>query len=102
MMAFECRFLLDPSEPADHLSRKLTNFSCHAECVVRSALDKIPRQAAQARHLVLRLHVGAGLAHRRDDAVQRNPMLAFAVQRERGRRDRLDRADGVALADPDR
>jgi hypothetical protein len=25
-----------------------------------------------------------------------------AVQRERGRRDRLDRADGVALADPDR
>jgi hypothetical protein len=40
--------------------------------------------------------------HGDDDAVERDAVEPVAVQRERGGRDRLDRADGVALADPDR
>jgi hypothetical protein len=59
------------------------------------ALDEIDRQAAERRLLVLRLHVGAGLAHRGDDAVQRYPVAAVAVERERGGRDRLDRAKAL-------
>src|SRR5208282_3411518 len=60
-------------------------------------LDEIDREAAERRLLVLRLHVGAGLSHGRDDAVQGNAAPAVAAPRERGRRDRLDRAEGVAL-----
>ena len=62
-----------------------------------STLDEIHREPAQARLLIFGLHVGARLAHGGDDAVQRHAMAAVAVQRERCRGDRLDRAEGVAL-----
>jgi hypothetical protein len=48
------------------------------------ALHEIHREAAaQARLLAFRLHVGAGLAHGGDDAVQRDAMAPIALQRPR-------------------
>jgi hypothetical protein len=48
-----------------------------------SALNKVHREAAQARLLVFRLHVGPGLAHGGDDAVQRDPMAPVATHLQR-------------------
>jgi hypothetical protein len=62
-----------------------------------SALHKIYSQPAQTRLLVFRLHVGAGLAHGGDDAVERDAVGPIPVQGQRRRGDRLDRAEGVAL-----
>jgi predicted Rdx family selenoprotein len=50
-----------------------------------------------AGFLVFRRHVEPGLPHRLDAIVERHEMRAVAPQRQRGRRDRLDRAQPVAL-----
>src|SRR3712207_9366192 len=62
-----------------------------------SALDDVEGQAATGSLLVLVLHVRAGLAHRLDRLVQRHVVAAVPAHGHPGRRDRLDRADGVAL-----
>src|ERR687889_2665773 len=62
-----------------------------------SALDDVERQPATGGLLVLVLHVRAGLAHGLDRLVQRDVMVAVAADGHPGRRDGLDRADGVAL-----
>src|ERR1700688_3285717 len=46
-----------------------------------SAFDDVDRQAAARRFLVLRHHVGAGLAHGLDDLVQADVVRAVATQR---------------------
>src|ERR671928_641734 len=62
-----------------------------------SALDDVERQPATGGLLVLVLHVRAGLAHRLDRLVQRDVVPAVPAHGHAGRRDRLDRPDGVAL-----
>ena len=52
----------------------------------RSALDEVHRQPAERRLLVFRLHVGAGLTHGRDDAVERHLVAAVAAQAPAKRR----------------
>ena len=76
---------------------RLAAMACEIVITAASALDEIDRQPAERGLLVLRLHVGAGLAHGLDDAVERHAVRAVAVQRQPSGGDRLDRAEGVAL-----
>src|SRR5438105_15401928 len=55
-------------------------------------LDDVDRQTAARGFLVLRAHVGAGVAHGADDLVERDLVRAVADQREARGVDRLDRA----------
>jgi hypothetical protein len=50
-----------------------------------SALHEIHREPAQARLLVFRLHLGAGLAHRGDHAVERDEVAPVPMPRHQAR-----------------
>ena len=55
---------------------------------LQACVPGLDRQAAERRLLVLRLQVGAGLAHHRADAVERS-RASVTAERERGCGDRL-------------
>src|SRR5690606_8494420 len=61
------------------------------------ANDDVYRQAATRGLFVLAAHVGTGLAHRLDDGVQRDMVLAVSEQGQPGSVDSLDGTHGVAL-----
>src|SRR5690606_16774474 len=75
------------------VSRKCARKSMRHELT----LDHIDREPTEARFLVALVHVDARLAHGFDCCVERNEMPAVPLQRQRGGRDSLDRAQGVAL-----
>src|SRR5687768_16625788 len=62
-----------------------------------SALHHVDCEAAERGFLVAFVHVEAGLAHRLDDLVEADEVVAGADQSEARSLDRLDRADRVAL-----
>src|ERR1700761_9776456 len=63
----------------------------------QSALNHVDGQAATRGFLVFVLHVAAGIAHGGNHLVQRDTMLAVALERHAAGIDGLDRAHGGAL-----